>query len=110
MIAQNSYSNRPPVKIDPYLEQKILSASPEQLIAYIYDAGIAACMRHEREKASKAVLTLIKSLDFNQKEIAVTFYNVYRYLNRLISKGKFDEAKQIFSDLKQTWSKAMKVV
>jgi len=104
MRQQNPYYKKP-VQTDPYLQQKIMSASPEQLIAYVYDAGLAACMRHEREKASKAVLTLIKALDFNQKEIAVTFYNVYRYLNRLISKGKFDEAKAIFADLKKTWSK-----
>lgn len=107
MMTQDGYKKA--TQADPYLVQKIMSASPDQLISYIYDAGIAACKRKEREKASKAVLALMKSLNFDYKEIATTFYNVYRYLNRLISKGKFEEAKDVFVDLKQTWSKAMKV-
>ena len=29
--------------MDPYLRQKVLSASPQQLIVYLYDLGIASC-------------------------------------------------------------------
>lgn len=96
--------------MNPYLIQKVMSASPEQLIAYVYEAGVTACAKGDRAKAINAVSTLIKALNFEHKEIATTFFNVYRYLNRLIYKGKLDEAKIIFSDLKQTWSKAYKVV
>lgn len=96
--------------MNPYLVQKVMSASPEQLIAYVYEAGITACARGDRAKAINAVSTLIKALNFEHKETAVTFFNVYRYLNRLIYKGKLDEAKTIFSDLKQNWSQAYKVV
>ena len=31
-------------KIDPYLQQKVMSASPAQLVSYIYDIGISACI------------------------------------------------------------------
>jgi flagellin-specific chaperone FliS len=95
---------------NPYLVQKVMSASPEQLIAYVYEAGATACAKEDRFTASKAVSTLIQALNFEYKETAVTFFNVYRYLNRLISKGKFEEAKTIFADLKQSWAKAYKVV
>lgn len=95
---------------NPYLVQKIMSASPDQLIAYVYDAGVTACHNKDRMKAGKAVRVLINSLNFDYKETSLTFFNVYRHVNSLISKGKFDEAKDIFSDLKKTWSKATKVV
>ncbi len=96
-------------KVNPYLEQKILSARPEQLIAYIYEFGANACAQKNADKARKAVQLLINSLNFEVKEISVTFYDVYRYMHHLINRNKFDEAKQIFLDLKQTWSRAFNV-
>ena len=98
-----------PKDVDPYLTQKIMSASPDQLISYIFDSGIAACGRKDREKASLAIQTLIKSLNFDYKEVAMSFYNVYRYVNHLIHLGKFDDAKTILVDIKKTWSQAFKV-
>lgn len=107
MLAQYAYQKT--AKPDTYLNQKILSASPNQLIAYIYDAGITACLRKDREKARKAVYTLMDALNYDHKETATVFFNVYRNLNRLLSRGKFDESKEIFMDLKKTWTSAMKV-
>lgn len=101
--------NKSQTKQDPYLVQKIMSASPQQLIAYIYDSGITACSQNDPVKARMAVNALIKSLKFDHKEIATTFYNVYRRINLLINQKNFTEAKQIFLDLKQTWSQAFKV-
>ena len=46
---------------DQYLEQKILSASPKQLIAYIYDAAIASCAKRDIEKSTAAIGLLINS-------------------------------------------------
>ncbi|SVD41376.1 uncharacterized protein METZ01_LOCUS394230, partial [marine metagenome] len=42
------------MKQDIYLEQKVLSASPEQLISYIYDAAIAGCIKRDFQKTSSA--------------------------------------------------------
>jgi len=95
---------------NPYLTQKIMSASPDQLIAYIYEAGATACATKDRYKAARAVSALIQALNFEYKETATTFFNVYRYLNRLIIKGRFDEARDVFVELKNTWSKAFKTV
>ncbi len=95
---------------NPYLEQKIMSASPEQLISYIYDAGITACVQKDRDKGLKVLRTLIQSLNFDHKEAAVPFYNVYRYMNYSLSCGKFTEAKGYFETLKSAWTQSMKVV
>jgi len=114
MLAAKQFLPQPKLKPNaqknPYLIQKILSASPEQLISYVYDAAIKACAIKSRSEALRAVQVLISSLDFNQKEMSVTFYNVYRYINHTLSYGKFAEAKKNLEDLKSTWAKAMKVI
>ncbi len=91
---------------NPYLFQKIMSASPEELIAYIYDYGVTACAQKDPIKARTAVNNLIQALNFDYKEIADTFLDVYRYLGHLINQKRFDEAKKILSDLRNTWAKA----
>ena len=97
-------------QMNPYLTQKVMSASPEQLVSYIYDAAITACVKQDRLRASQAINQLISALNFDYKEQAVVFFNVYRYLNRLIQQGRFEEAKANLSEIKTAWSQAMKVV
>jgi flagellin-specific chaperone FliS len=97
-------------KHDPYLVQKIMSARPEQLISYVYDAGIKACSLKDSAKAIRAIQVLIKALNYEAKEVAVNFYNIYRYINYSISQGNFAEAKRNLEELKSTWTQAMKVV
>lgn len=96
-------------KLDPYLVQKVMSASPQQLISYIYDIAITSCSKRDPVKAGKSVRELMKSINFEYKEIAFTFYNVYRYVNNLIINGKFEDARDILVDLKNTWTSSMKV-
>ena len=95
---------------NPYLVQKIMSASPQQLISYVYDAGIKACSLKDSSKAIKAVQVLIKALNFDEREMSVRFYNIYRYINFAITKGNFAEAKRNLEELKSVWTQAMKVV
>ena len=98
---------------DQYLQQKILSASSEQLVAYVYDAAISGCIKKDIEKVTKAIQVLLSSLDFgkseDQKDIASNFYNTYNYLLDLTRKNKFDDVQEILRDLKESWTKAMKV-
>ncbi len=96
-------------KGNPYLVQKIMSANPDQLVSYIFDAAIAACGNNDSIKAGKAVRQLMKSLNFKYKETAVNFFNVYRYINKSLINGKFDESRQILVELKSSWDSAMKV-
>jgi len=110
MLAVQQKTVKRPTPKNPYLVQKIMSASPEQLISYIYDAGIKACAQKDRDKGLKVVRALIQSLNFDHKEAATPFYNVYRFLNYSLSCGNFSEAKEYFTTLKTTWAKSMKVV
>lgn len=94
---------------DNYLVQKVMTASPEQLTSYLYDIAIVACNRKDRVKACKAVQELINSLSFDHKEIATSFFQVYRYTLNAIQDGKFDAALEILTGLKSSWVEAMKV-
>lgn len=110
MVTAQVKKQKKPATINPYLVQKVMSASPEQLISYVYDAGIAACAQKDRDKGLKVIRVLIKALNFDHKEVAIPFYNVYRFLNYSLSCGNFAVAKEYFETLKSTWAKSMKVV
>jgi len=108
----SSYMQRKPVKSNPYLVQKVLTASPEQLIVYIYDAAIIACGRENKMKASQAVQVLISSLDFDReknKDIAVKFFQLYHYILNRINSKNFGEARELLGELRKAWSEAMEV-
>ena len=33
--------------IDPYLQQKVMTASPTELVVYLYDIGISSCIKRQ---------------------------------------------------------------
>lgn len=97
---------------NPYLTQKILTASPEQLIAYIFDFGAVACKQEDSVKARRAIQTLMNALNFeahDAKKISETFFNIYGHLGRLINQREFSQAALIFTDLKESWATAFSV-
>ncbi len=96
-------------KPNPYLVQKILTASPEQLVLYIYDASSVACGNENSIKAIEAIQELINSLDFKEKKIAGTFYHMYQYILNLIHKKQFTEAQVLLREIRNTWAEAMKL-
>ncbi|RKY56491.1 MAG: hypothetical protein DRP89_01245 [Candidatus Neomarinimicrobiota bacterium] len=106
----NNYMQRESEKTNPYLVQKILTASSEQLVAYIYDAAIISCARKEKVKASQAVQELINSLNFDSdKNIAVKFFQLYHYILDQINSENFNRARELLNELRETWNKAMKI-
>lgn len=96
-------------KINPYLSQKIMTASPEQLVLYIYDASISACGRKDRVRAAEAIQELINSLNFSEKKVAGTFFQMYQHILSLIHKKEFDDAQSLLREIRNTWAEAMKL-
>ncbi len=94
---------------DPYLQQKIQTASPEQLISYLLDMAISACHREDKYKASRIVSELIISLDPQYLEVVTPFYHVYQHVNYLIRNQQFEAARALLLDLQETWNTAFKV-
>jgi len=94
---------------DPYLKQKIFSASSEQLVSYIYDAIIAACHRKDQGRALRGLMGLVTALNFDYKEVAVPLYQLYQYCLERARKRKFDEVEELIGGLKSAWAEAMNV-
>jgi len=86
-----------------------MSASPEQLVVYIYDIAIAACGREEQEKAIQAIQLLIRSLNFDDRQVAGSFYQVYRTILEFLYRRQFSDAHKIISEIRETWIKAMRL-
>ena len=103
------YSMSPETQPNPYLVQKIMTASPEELISYIYEAAIKACAAHDHRRALEAVQQLINALNFDAGDISATFYQVYSGVLDHIYKRDYDAARSILVDLRKTWSQAMKI-
>ena len=94
---------------DPYLQQKIHTASPEQLITYLLDMAISACNQEDKFKANRVVSELIISLDPQYPEVVTPFYHVYQHINYLIRGRRFENARVLLVDLKETWNSAFKI-
>lgn len=105
---QSLVSKHGPEK-DPYLKQKVLSASPEQLVSYIYDVVLVACERKDQERALRGLSGLIRALNFDYKDVAVPMYQLYQYCVEKARNKEFDEVESLIRGLKMAWVEAMKV-
>ena len=92
--------------MNPYLKQKIMSASPEQLICYIYDASITACKKKDTNKAGQAIRELINALNFDYKEMALPLFDLYKYCLNNINSNNFEQAIEILEGLRDAWYEA----
>ena len=95
-------------KIDPYLQQKVMSASPAQLVSYIYDIGISACINNDKIKLNKVLTHLKETLDYspNTRDVSNTFSSIYDHISFLVRNDRFDEAKNNFLQIKNVWKEA----
>jgi len=86
-----------------YLEQGIMTLSPLQLLIKAYDAGIAACNRKDKEKASIVLAELIDSLNFDQAEISTSLFRLYQFCMNDVKNGNFDTTLKILKELRASW-------
>ena len=94
---------------NPYLEQKVMSASPEQLVGYIYDVVLAACDREDKEKTLTGLAMLVGALNFDYQELAAPLYRLYQYCQEQARQDQYEEIKDLIGGLKGAWAEAMKV-
>ena len=92
---------------NPYFTQQFKTASPEKLILLLYDLGIKSCKAGDRGKASRVFVELISSLNFDYREIALQFFDLYRYAQDRACHGKFDEALMVLEGLREVWASAV---
>lgn len=88
------------------LRQEVFSWSKEKLILKMYDLFIVSIKRNDITKASKVLIELMGSLNFDYEETSTRLYRLYEYCQRCIFSKKTDEALHIITELRNTWATA----
>nr|BCX01160.1 MAG: hypothetical protein KatS3mg041_1206 [Bacteroidota bacterium] len=86
-----------------YKQQEILSASPEELVLTLYDLGLQACARRDRDRLRLVLRELINSLNFDYEEVARTFFELYMYCLHQTHNGHFEAVREVLAELRQQW-------
>jgi flagellar secretion chaperone FliS len=93
-------------KLNPYLSNQILQASPEQLFIKIYDYAIVHAEKKDMIKTNNAVQELISLLNFQDesyRELSTNLLGLYQYCQEQSRKQNFDIVKNILSQLRESW-------
>lgn len=106
-MTQQHNSTNVNMRLNPYIKQQIQTASPEKLILLLYDLAIKCCRTRDRQKASKVLVELISALNFDYKEVALVFFDLYKCALDSIQNNKFDEPLMIFEELYEVWESSV---
>ena len=107
MQTATAWSNR---RVNQYLANDILNATPEQVILKIFDFAIVNCQKQNMVKTNEALQVLINALNFDHpeaKEISIGFFRIYRYLQDQMRKKNYDLVYKTLTELKATWENAL---
>ncbi len=85
--------------------ENIMTDNPEMLILKLYDLGIQKCLQKDRGGVQKVLKELIRSLNFEYKDMAGSFFELYDYAMRSADAENFDEAANILEGLRSAWEK-----
>lgn len=97
-------------KINPYLSNQILNASPEQLFIKVFDFAVVHSEKKDMIKTNNAIQELIGFLRFddeNYKDLAINLIKLYQFCQDQSRKGNFEIVTTILSELRDSWIKAI---
>lgn len=107
MQTATAWSNR---RVNQYISNDVLNASPEQIIMKIYDFAILNCQKQNMIKTNEALQVLINALNFEHpdaKIISIGLYRIYTFLQDQMRKQNYDLVYKTLTELKQTWETAL---
>lgn len=116
-------------KVDPYLEQKIMAAKPEELTLMLYEGmvkfikqGILYNEQGNIEKTSnsiiraQAIVTELNATLDEEYEISKNLSDIYSYMNERLVDANIDketaileEVLEFAEELRDTWKQAMQL-
>ncbi len=111
MYTMNTFNNSANQRINQYLNNEILSATPEQLIMRIYDFAILNCQKHNMIKTNEALQVLINVLNFENpaaKEVSIGLFRLYQFCQDQMRKRKYEVVQRVLTELKESWELALK--
>jgi flagellar protein FliS len=98
----------PRQRFNSYQKQAILSASPEQLVAKLYDLGIGACHQDDRYKLRAVLKELMSSLNMDQGgEMAERLYALYAFCIDQSAGGDLEPVIEILGGLREAWKSSV---
>ena len=96
------------LRMRQYQQQAVAAATPEQLIAKLYDVAVAACHRNDRSKLRAVLVELISSLNFEAGgELAGQFYSLYEYCLTESISGDLGVVCELLSELRDAWKEGV---
>jgi flagellar secretion chaperone FliS len=97
-------------KINPYLANQILNASPEQLLIKIFDFAVINSEKKDMIKTNNAVQELIGLLRFDDesyKDLSINLIRLYQYCQDQARKNNFEIVTKILTGLRESWLEAI---
>ena len=96
------------LRMRQYQQQAVGTASPEQLIAKLYDFAVMQCHRGDRVKLRAALVELTSSLNFEQGgEISERLYALYQFCIVESATGDLEPISEVLSGLRDAWKESM---
>jgi flagellin-specific chaperone FliS len=89
--------------MNPYLVQQVKTATPEKLVLMLFDLGMKSCQAQDNQKAVKVLTELIAALNFEQGDIAVSMFELYRYALDEVHKRNYDNAYVVLEGMHDIW-------
>lgn len=94
-------------RLRQYQQQAVATASPERLIAKLYDLGVVACHRGDRARVRAVLVELMTALDLERGgELAGRLRALYEYCLQQSALGDLAGVAEILDGLRQAWAEA----
>lgn len=98
----------PQLRMRQYQHQAVATASPERLIAKLYDLAVAACHREDRPHLRAVLVELVGGLDFERGgDLARTLHDLYSYCLNESASGDLADVAEVLSGLRAAWQEGV---
>ncbi len=97
-------------RINPYLANQILNASPGQLFIKVFDFAVVHSEKKDMIKTNSAIQELIGLLRFDDesyKDLSINLLRLYQYCLEQARKKNFDIVTKILTELRESWLQAI---
>ncbi|GIK22552.1 MAG: flagellar protein FliS [Ignavibacteriota bacterium] len=97
-------------KVNPYLADQILNATPEQLLLKAYDYAVVHSEKKDMIKTNRAIQVLTGFLRFDDEsysELSQRLLRLYQFCEEQTRKNNFEIVTKILSELRESWLNAV---
>ena len=97
-------------RVNPYLADQILNASPEQLLLKAYDYAVVHSEKKDMIKTNRGIQVLIGFLRFDDEsyaELSFRLLRLYQFCEDQSRKSNFEIVTKILSELRESWLQAV---